>query len=121
MAVENATSISELDLNSFTGASLGSETDDQVNLLKSVLKDQFPGLGGDGFAKAIVAIEDELNYLQGATGPIQPQLEVAIGQRIPIVTAAVPGNIAIWVAGGVVADSGVSLQALIARLDALES
>lgn len=121
MAVENATVISELDLTSFSNTSPGHETDDQVNVCKSVLKNQFPGVGGDGFAVPIDSTEAELNYLQGVTGPIQPQLDVSLGQRIPTVASAVAGNIAIWDTAGNVIDSGVSMQTILDRLNALEA
>lgn len=121
MAVESANSIEELDVTTFDNDSFGYETDDHVNLLKSVLKSQFPGSGGNGFSTPITATETEINYLSGVTSSIQTQLDVAISQRMVTVPSAVGGNIGIFDNNGTVIDSGVSLQSIIDRLDALES
>jgi len=60
-----------------------------LRLIKSVLQIQFPGVSGTGFAKAITATEDELNYVDGVTSPIQPQLD-RLGNANPI------GMIVMW-------------------------
>ena len=47
--------------------------DDHLNLIKKVLKQNFPGSGGNGFSKAITTSEDELNRVDGVLSPIQDQ------------------------------------------------
>jgi len=75
MTVENATYIAGLDpLRPLLDADI-SEGDDHLRLTKHVLVETFPGSGGDGFAKAITASEDELNRVEGVTSPIQDQLQ----------------------------------------------
>lgn len=50
-------------------------------LIKNVLKTQFPGKGGLGFASPIEANEDELNYVKGVRKSIQDQIDsLASGQ-----------------------------------------
>lgn len=44
-------------------------------LIKSVLKNIFPGAGGVGFVTPITASEAELNYVEGVTSPIQTQFD----------------------------------------------
>jgi PKD repeat protein len=46
-------------------------------LIKSVLKNIFPGVGGQGFAIPITATEAELNYLGGVTSNVQTQIDTA--------------------------------------------
>lgn len=53
-------------------------------LIKSVLKNIFPGAGGQGFAIPIVSTEVELNYLQGATSNIQDQLDATNAKTLNI-------------------------------------
>lgn len=53
-------------------------------LIKSVLKNIFPGSGGQGFAIPIVSTEAELNYLQGATSNIQDQLDATNARTLPV-------------------------------------
>ena len=75
MPIELGTTIEELDSLWPLSGDFVIEGDDHLRLLKSVLKAQFPGIAGNGFAKAIVATEDELNYLDGATSNIQAQID----------------------------------------------
>jgi len=49
------------------------EGDDHLRGIKQKLIDTLPGKDGNGFAKPIVATEDELNFVKGVTGPIQTQ------------------------------------------------
>lgn len=49
-------------------------------LIKSVLKNIFPGAGGQGFAKPITASEDELNRVKGVTSPLQTQINALQAQ-----------------------------------------
>lgn len=54
---------------------------DHFWLLKNVLKSQFPGKEGSGFAQAIIANEEELNYVKGVRKSIQDQIDsLAAGQ-----------------------------------------
>lgn len=74
MALEASTTISGL---VSTNPPLGdplSQADDHLRLIKSVLKTQFPGVAGQGFAIPITAKETELNFLSGVTAAIQTQL-----------------------------------------------
>lgn len=66
--------ISGLDDNWPAGGESKTEGDNHIRLIKNVLKSQFPGVGGNGFATAIVATEAEINYLDGVSGPIQAQI-----------------------------------------------
>ena len=75
MPIELGTTIEELDSLWPLSGDFVIEGDDHLRLLKSVLKAQFPGVAGNGFAKAIIATEDELNYLTGATSNIQAQID----------------------------------------------
>jgi len=67
MAVEVTDTIAGLTKTEPRGDSPTNEGDNHLRLLKQVLKDVFPGVGNDGFAKAITATEDELNALAGLT------------------------------------------------------
>jgi len=46
-------------------------------LVKTVLKNIFPGSGGNGFSTPITATEAELNRLSGVTGNVQAQINAA--------------------------------------------
>lgn len=63
MPLENATNISQLDSAWPLGLDSASRGDDHLRLLKAVLKAQFPGAAGQGFAKPITVTEDQLNAL----------------------------------------------------------
>lgn len=75
MTVETASNISELDSSRPLPGDETNEGDAHIRLIKAVLKAQFPGTGGDGFASAITAIEDEINHLSGVTSNIQDQID----------------------------------------------
>ena len=75
MPLETGTTLADLDRTYPLAGDPTSQGDDHLRLLKSILKDQFPGSGGDGFSKTIVATEDEINSLTGVTGNIQGQLD----------------------------------------------
>jgi len=75
MSLETASFIGQLHIANPTRQDPINQGDDHLRLLKSVLQIQFPGISGTGFAKAITATEDELNYVDGVTSPIQPQLD----------------------------------------------
>lgn len=75
MPVETGTTIEDLDdLWPLSGDAV-LEGDNHLRLIKAILKAQFPGVGGDGFATAITATEAEINYLSGVTSGIQAQLD----------------------------------------------
>ena len=75
MGLETTSFLSGLDGTWPTGIDKVNEGDDHLRLLKNVLKSQFPGIGGSGFAQAITANEMELNYSVGVTSLIQTQLD----------------------------------------------
>jgi len=50
------------------------EGDDHLRSIKLKLVETLPGKDGNGFAKPIVATEDELNFVEGVTSPIQTQI-----------------------------------------------
>lgn len=75
MPLESGTTISSLDLLWPLSSDLVLSGDDHLRLIKAVLKAQFPGVGGDGFAIAITATEAEINYLSGVTSNIQTQID----------------------------------------------
>jgi hypothetical protein len=74
MGLETATTISGLQSTNPTLLDPLSQGDDHLRLIKSVLKSQFPGVGGQGFASVITATEAQLNFVTGATSNIQTQL-----------------------------------------------
>ena len=74
MGLETTDFIEGLDESWPTDLDQVNQGDDHIRLVKSVLKDQFPGEGGSGFAKAITATEDELNFLAGVDANVQDQI-----------------------------------------------
>jgi len=80
------------------------QSDDHHRLEKRVMKNTFPGSGGNGFSKAITATEDELNFSSGVTSGLQAQIdallvlvangEVPVGCSIPYtgLFANIPAN-----------------------------
>jgi len=75
MPLENATTIAGLDASWPLSVDSIKQGDDQIRLLKKVLKEQFPGAGGSGFSTPIIATEDELNRVSGATSNLQVQID----------------------------------------------
>lgn len=55
------------------------EGDDHLRLIKAVLKAQFPGTAGQGFAIPITSTEAEINHLVGVTSGLQQQLDIRLG------------------------------------------
>lgn len=55
-------------------------------LIKSVLKNIFPGAGGQGFVTPILALETDLNRLTGTTGNIQDQINAVNAKTLPVLT-----------------------------------
>lgn len=70
MTVEAANFIAELDNSLPTASDPKSEGDNQLRLIKSVLKTQFPNFG----TAAMTASHTELNYMVGVTSSVQTQL-----------------------------------------------
>ena len=81
MPLETGNYISDLDESWPLGGDPTLRGDDHLRLIKSVLKTQFPGALGNGFASAINVTETEFTYLEGVTSGIQTQLD-ALDARI---------------------------------------
>lgn len=97
MGLESGSFISNLQISNPTTGDPVSQGDDHLRLIKSVLKTQFPGSSGTGFSKAIIATEDEINYLDGVTSNIQSQINAAsssipAGTRMLFVQYAPPAG-----------------------------
>jgi hypothetical protein len=75
MPVETGSTISALIATWPLSGDFVSEGDNHLNLIKSVLKKQFPGSDNQGFNTPILATEAELNYVQGARSNIQAQID----------------------------------------------
>jgi hypothetical protein len=80
MPLESATTISQLDSSYPLPGDPTNRGDDHLKLLKAVMKNNFPGAAGNGFAIPIIATEAELNFLSGLTSNAQDQLD-ALGVR----------------------------------------
>ena len=85
MGLETGTTISSLIASNPTSADPVSQGDNHLQLIKSVLKAQFPGTAGSGYATAITATEAELNSLH--TGSISTILPTISGYVIGANTA----------------------------------
>ena len=97
MALESATTLSGLITANPTSIDAVSQGDDHFRLIKSVLKLQFPGVGGDGYAVPITATEAQLNLLTGATF-----LSFPAGTKMPFYQASPPTG---WTATAIQNDS----------------
>lgn len=75
MPIESGSSIADLDNLWPLGGDSIFEGDNHIRLIKSVLKAQFPGSGGNGFSAPITATEAELNRLTGITSNVQDQID----------------------------------------------
>ena len=73
MGIENASTLEQLQKDWPYDSDQWSQGDDHLRNLKSCLKRQFPGKNGTGYNKTITASEDELNFVDGVTSPIQEQ------------------------------------------------
>jgi hypothetical protein len=85
MGLETGSTISSFITSNPTSSDPVNQGDDHLRLIKSVLKAQFPGAAGNGFATAITATEAELNALHGLTN-----FYFASGTRMPFAQAAAP-------------------------------
>ena len=65
MALETANVVNDLVITNPTSTDPKSQGDDHLRLIKSVLRNTFPGASGNGFSKQIIATEDEINALTG--------------------------------------------------------
>lgn len=75
MPLETATTIAGLDAFWPLSSDPVNQGEDHLQLIKSVLKQQFPGSGGEGFASPITATEAEINFLDGVKSNIQDQID----------------------------------------------
>jgi len=80
MGLETGSTISSFITSNPTSSDPVNQGDDHLRLIKSVLKAQFPGAAGNGFATAITATEAELNSLH--TGDITTILPAVSGYVI---------------------------------------
>ena len=90
MGLETGNFIQELDASWPLSDDPTNEGDAHLKLIKDVLKKTLPGASGTGFAEAITATEEELNYSSGVTSPIQDQLQAladAVGGVEGVLTA----------------------------------
>ena len=85
MGLETGSTISSFITSNPTSSDPVNQGDDHLRLIKSVLKAQFPGAAGNGFATAITATEAELNALHGLTN-----FYFASGTRMPFAQASAP-------------------------------
>lgn len=75
MPLETGNTISELDNRWPTGNDTATRGDDHLRLIKSILKKQFPGAGGQGFSKPITLEEDFLNGLVKTVSDINDRID----------------------------------------------
>jgi hypothetical protein len=85
MGLETGSTISSFITSNPTSSDPVNQGDDHLRLIKSVLKAQFPGSAGSGFAIPITATEAEINALHGFTN-----IGFAAGTRMPFAQAAAP-------------------------------
>jgi hypothetical protein len=79
MPLETGDFIGDLDRNYPLGGDPISQGDNHITLIKKVLQQTFPGAAGNGFKKAIIATEDELNFLDGINSNIANTLSTLQG------------------------------------------
>ena len=106
MGLEAANFIAGLDQSWPTGLDKLNKGDDHLRLLKHVLKGQFPGSGGDGYARAIVANEDEVDSTVGATGPLQPQITGNADAIAVLIAALEEAEKGVTLVGGIILYNG---------------
>jgi len=98
MALETGTTLASLVAANPTSIDPVSQGDDHLRLIKDVLKKQFPGAAGQGYASVILATEAELNLLVGVTS-LTP---FPSGTKLPFYQTSPPAG---WSAATVVNDS----------------
>lgn len=89
MGLEAATFIDGLNSSWPLGTDSATLGDNHLRLIKSVLKSVFPGAGGNGFAKQIIATEDEINFLSGVTSNLASAVFPS-GTTLPFYQASPP-------------------------------
>ena len=100
MGLETGNFISDLNDNWPVEEDGLNQSDDHHKLTKKTIKNTFPGSGGQGFNRAIVATEDELDTTVGVTSSIQAQLDALSA----LVAANTLGNTPV---GGVIDYNGL--------------
>jgi hypothetical protein len=104
MSLEEAITIAQLQSYNPAPGDPINQGDDHIRRIKAVLKNIFPGSGGQGFSIPITATEAQLNFVTGATSNIQAQLNALtasiagllgtlpapVGTRLPFFQAAPP-------------------------------
>ena len=80
MSIENTSTIAGLVATNPTQQDPVYQGPNHFWTIKSVLKNIFPGAGGQGFSKPITATEDELNRVAGVTAPLQAQINALQAQ-----------------------------------------
>jgi hypothetical protein len=75
MPLESGTYLSDLDETYPLSGDPTNKGDDHLRLIKRFLINTFPGIAGNGFAKALTATEDELNFITGLTSNAQDQFD----------------------------------------------
>ena len=107
MAVESATSYSELDKDAPAQSDPGSDLGGHTRLVKGVMQSQWPGSAGAGLDRPMQVTEGEIESLQGAVGAIQPQINALETGKINTVPGAIAGNLAVFDSTGNLIDSGI--------------
>ncbi|RLC99052.1 MAG: hypothetical protein DRI46_10175 [Chloroflexi bacterium] len=75
MPLETGTTIAQLIATWPLSGDFVSEGDNHLNLIKNVLKLQFPGANGQGFDTPILATEADLNFTQNTRANLQAQID----------------------------------------------
>lgn len=78
MPIETALNIADLNQTWPLGTDTPAQGDDHLRLIKTVLKDQFPGSGGDGYNTPILATEADLNFCAGLSSSVQDQFDALV-------------------------------------------
>lgn len=90
MPLESANTLAELDETWPLPGDVTSQGDDHIRLTKDVLKKQFPGSGGDGFAVPITATEADLNATANADSNFQGQIDTLQSQIDAVDSSILP-------------------------------
>ena len=93
MGLEKSSTIEELISSWPLNSDQWKQGDDHLRNIKYLLKKQFPGKNGNGFNKAITATEDQLNFVEGVTSPIQEQFDELPNEYLPISGGILTGEL----------------------------
>lgn len=97
MGLEVTTTIEGLDVSNPASGDDVDEGDNHLRLIKIVLKNILPGLGGNGFSIPVVATEADLNHSTGLSGNIQAQIDAAVANIAANTIGVMPvGGIAMY-------------------------